>query len=226
VSHEISAKLQVAIHWLILGENIFHHGSKSQPLRNYLINLFPLPFCLCVPHHPSTALVRVVRSYRRPSTWASRSWTFNSTPAFPTRRAINSFGIRPSPDQTTNGTAKRRRDTSFGLQVSQFLNYCCGNSWIGRGGPHVWPPRSPEIADTRWTLTAHHRRCCCHTEQSWNHTESNTCWFKTNSLVYSQCRRTFRTASLFSTYVVSQRALNVRRIPFICRWFIYSIKIT
>jgi hypothetical protein len=52
-----------------------------------------------------------------------------------------------------------------------------------------------EIAETRWTLTVQHRRCYPHTVQSWKRTGSNTCCFKTISLVHSQCRRSFRTAS-------------------------------
>jgi hypothetical protein len=40
----------------------------------------------------------------------------------------------------------------FGLKVTQQLSQCYGNRWIGRGDPHAWPPRSPEVADTRRTL--------------------------------------------------------------------------
>jgi hypothetical protein len=95
----------------------------------------------------------------------------------------------------------------FGAQVTQYINRCCVNHWIGHGGLHNWPPHSPDLApldfylliheglgveretaDTKLTIMAHHGWCCSHTE-SWKHTESNMCCFKTSLLVHNQSRR-------------------------------------
>jgi hypothetical protein len=165
----------------------YEHGSKSQPLCSCLINLFPSSVCPCGPHHPLTAPARMVQSYRRPTNWVLCSrgaFTSRLLPAFPTGWAATSFGRRSSPDQIKHMAATQSAAPHFGLQVTQYLNRCSGNRWIGRGGPHACPPRSQdfntpwflnvgkreglgvsgEIADTRWTLTAHRGRCCLHTE--------------------------------------------------------------
>jgi hypothetical protein len=92
----------------------------------------------------------------------------------------------------------------------------CGYKW------RTWCIR--RITDTWWTLTAHHGRCCSHTEQSWKHMEINMCCFKMSCLVHIQCGRSFRTSSRISTYVMSQRTLNLNIIPFQCSWFSSSIK--
>jgi hypothetical protein len=49
-------------------EMFYEHGSKSQPLRSYPINIFLLFFCPCVPHHPFTTSA----TYLRPANCASR----------------------------------------------------------------------------------------------------------------------------------------------------------
>jgi hypothetical protein len=112
----------------------------------------------------------VVWSYRRQTNWVIRSWvTYNSRliPALPTRKANTSFWRHVS--------ATRHSSITFRIKVAWSLNRCYTNRWIGSEGSQIWPPRSPEIADTRWTLiTAHHGRCCSHTEQLWKRTESNT----------------------------------------------------
>ena len=33
----------------------------------------------------------------------------------------------------------------WGLRVRQYLDQHFPNQWIGRDGPHVWPPRSPDL---------------------------------------------------------------------------------
>ena len=33
----------------------------------------------------------------------------------------------------------------FSIQVREYLNARFGNNWIGRGGPVLWPPRSPDL---------------------------------------------------------------------------------
>ena len=34
----------------------------------------------------------------------------------------------------------------FTSEVRNFLNYCFPGRWIGRGGPHNWPARSPDLS--------------------------------------------------------------------------------
>ena len=33
----------------------------------------------------------------------------------------------------------------FSREVRNFLNYRFPGLWIGRGGPHIWPARSPDL---------------------------------------------------------------------------------
>ena len=106
----------------------------------------------------------------------------------------------------------------FGRQDAECFNWCYINRWISRGGSHASSPRSPyftsldfciwtsmktliyttsETTDTRWTSMAHHGRCCCSTDRSWKHMETNTCCFRTNSLVRNQHGKSFKKARLF-----------------------------
>jgi hypothetical protein len=139
---------------------------------------------------------RVVRSYRRPT-----KLSFNSRlpPAFPTRRATSSFGTRSSPGQTTRGCVP----SHFGPQVTQYLNRCYGNRWIGPGGLHAWPPRSPNSDPFIYTCGAIWciRRNRRHEMTSRNNIESNISCFKKSLLVQSQYRRLLRIVSRLSTYV-------------------------
>lgn len=43
----------------------------------------------------------------------------------------------------------------FSRQARQYLNEAYPNRWIGRGGPHSWPPRSPDLTPLDYYLWGH-----------------------------------------------------------------------
>ncbi len=43
----------------------------------------------------------------------------------------------------------------FSRGVREFLDATYGEHWIGRGGPKVWPPRSPDLTSLDFFLWGH-----------------------------------------------------------------------
>jgi hypothetical protein len=58
---------------LSLIKNVIKHGSKSQPLQSYLINLFQLFFCPCAPHQTFRA-----HTILQTVTWKWLNWSWRS----------------------------------------------------------------------------------------------------------------------------------------------------
>jgi hypothetical protein len=105
----------------------------------------------------------------------------------------------------------------FGLKVTQQLNRCYGNRWIGRGDPHAWPPRSPDLTLLYLYLWGYMKDLVYQEE---SHTRDGLLWrimggvadirsvwkakrdVKTSSILYIQCRRSFGTGSRSSAYVI------------------------
>ena len=46
----------------------------------------------------------------------------------------------------------------FALDVSDHLNECFPQQWIGRGGPTAWPPRSPDLTPLDFFFLGIHKR--------------------------------------------------------------------
>jgi hypothetical protein len=123
--------------------------------------------------------------------------TFNSRqlPAFPTGKATISFGRHSSPGQMKYVAATQWRSTSFHSTSHTALESVLWEllDWSWRSACLATP--SPEITGTRWNHMANYGLCCSHAEQSQKCTESNTRYLKMSSVVHSQCRRAFQTAS-------------------------------
>jgi hypothetical protein len=154
---------------------MYQHGLKSQPLRSFLINIFPLSPTFLLKHlHVWCGLIddQLIGPFVLEGRWTA---DYITCLHFLQGRATAFYGRRSSRGHIKHVAATRRRSASFRS--------------AGRGGPHTWPPRSPYIADTRWNVTAHHGRCCSHTKLSWKHEECNMCCFKMSSPVLSPCRR-------------------------------------
>jgi hypothetical protein len=122
--------LFIAVFWV---KNVFQHESKSEPLRSYLINLFPVSFCPCVPYHP------LRHFHRRPTNRGILSWgAFNLhflQDELPLLLDDVPLQVRLNMWLQYSSTPPH-----CGRQVAQYLSQCYGNRWIGRGGPHAWPP--------------------------------------------------------------------------------------
>ena len=45
-----------------------------------------------------------------------------------------------------------------------YLNECCPNRWLGRGGPVAWPPSSPDLKPLDYYLWGHMKMFVYETE--------------------------------------------------------------
>ena len=63
----------------------------------------------------------------------------------------------------------------YTIRVREFLNEIFPNRWLGRGGPVVWPPRSPDLTPLDYYLWGHMKTLFAAAEQIRNHPHNNAC---------------------------------------------------
>lgn len=123
VSQETPARLRMLIALPYLVRKVsYQHDPKFQMLHSYRINL---------------------------SYWRLTIWTILSCGKFnnrllnepPTGWAPISFVIRPSRSHIRHFSATQRSSSYCRCTSSTTLELVLWNCWIGRGGPHFWPPR-------------------------------------------------------------------------------------
>jgi hypothetical protein len=59
----------------------------------------------------------------------------------------------------------------FSRNVQGILNRMYSNRWIGRGGPHHWPARSPDLSPLDIFLWGYHRDHKKRLQLTWDATE-------------------------------------------------------
>jgi hypothetical protein len=141
---------------------------------------------------------RVVWSYRRPTNWAIRPWgTFNSRliPVLPAGRATTSLEDVPLQAGLDMWLQHDGSPAHFGVHVTLLVLW---KSLVWLWDLHAWPPRSPGFTPIYFYLWWYMKNLLYE-----EHMGSNTCYFKTSSLVHCQRRRSFRTASRLRTYFMS-----------------------